>query len=452
MSATMRSPGASDKCVGKVRISLRACLVIVLYYVVYCIHHRSYPTRMHRFSRSPIRNGSARHDGAERVQTVPARRLTDDLSKRVTAPDSRSLAELPRASALNSAPLGLCPLGLVMDATAQHVELVHNLRFGPKREGSCSTPRIERTRRPPRRAVSYCPSGWVGCLGPATRPRMLSRIARRCYARGASDPWMKVKQLPDATLSALADVLEIRAADPIQANIRETVLTSALKHAPVDAAVCEIGCGTGAVSRHIASLPGVGRVVGVDPSPSFLSRARAIVSPVEYVSGFGSALPLPGTSQDVVVLWTLLAHVPADATPQVLSEARRVLKPGGSVVLFDNDVCAWTFGMQEMNDPMQRAVDALTQAYITDPFLSRKFPTLLQEAGFTPGTLSIHPTVAVTEDSHGYGLVQRGIELMLSSGQIEETEADMFRAEAKRRVAEGRFNGLVTYGSCIGTR
>ena len=55
-----------------------------------------------------------------------------------------------------------------------------------------------------------------------------------------------------------------------------------------------------------------------------------------------------------------------------------------------------TFGIGEA-DPMQRAVDALTHAYIRDPYLVRKMPSLLHKAGFVPGALAIHPTVVVTQ-------------------------------------------------------
>jgi SAM-dependent methyltransferase len=37
----------------------------------------------------------------------------------------------------------------------------------------------------------------------------------------------------------------------------------------------EVGCGTGAISRVIASWPGVAEVVGVDPSPLLLAKAEA---------------------------------------------------------------------------------------------------------------------------------------------------------------------------------
>ena len=46
---------------------------------------------------------------------------------------------------------------------------------------------------------------------------------------------------------------------------------------PDNARVLEVGCGPGPVARALASRPGIGEVIGVDPSPIFVrepDRAR----------------------------------------------------------------------------------------------------------------------------------------------------------------------------------
>ena len=56
---------------------------------------------------------------------------------------------------------------------------------------------------------------------------------------------------------------------------------------PRRARVLEVGCGTGAVTRELAAWPGVAEVVGLDPSPTFLTSARRHHSPgnVAFVEG-----------------------------------------------------------------------------------------------------------------------------------------------------------------------
>ena len=57
--------------------------------------------------------------------------------------------------------------------------------------------------------------------------------------------------------------------------------------------------------------------------------------------GDARALDLPDGHFDVVVAHTLLSHV--DEPVRVLEEARRVLRPGGTLVVFDGDYAtlAW---------------------------------------------------------------------------------------------------------------
>lgn len=72
----------------------------------------------------------------------------------------------------------------------------------------------------------------------------------------------------------LADIIEARFADRRhQAMLHGYLSAIAL---PPGAAVLEIGCGTGAVTRTLAQWPGVGNATGVDPSPVFIARAREL--------------------------------------------------------------------------------------------------------------------------------------------------------------------------------
>src|SRR5688572_31832399 len=102
----------------------------------------------------------------------------------------------------------------------------------------------------------------------------------------------------------LAATLELRAADPAQrAMFAEYAAGLRL---PDGAEVLEVGCGTGAISRKLAALPGVARVTGIDPSPLFVSRAKELAAglPIEFDMGDGRALDLPGEAFDAVVFHT----------------------------------------------------------------------------------------------------------------------------------------------------
>ena len=105
---------------------------------------------------------------------------------------------------------------------------------------------------------------------------------------------------------------------------------------PDHARVLEIGCGTGAISRIIARRPGVAQVVGVDPSSVLVAKARELatgISNVSFEEADGRHLPMDEETFDAAVLHRVVSHIPKPEC--VLAQASRVLRPGGSLALFD---------------------------------------------------------------------------------------------------------------------
>jgi ubiquinone/menaquinone biosynthesis C-methylase UbiE len=103
--------------------------------------------------------------------------------------------------------------------------------------------------------------------------------------------------------------------------------------------VLDIGCGTGSLVTLIKRLHPDVEVVGLDPDPRALTRARrkaerAAVS-VQFDQGFSDELPYPGDSFDRVFSSFMFHHLGADEKEKTLSEVRRVLRPGGSVHMLD---------------------------------------------------------------------------------------------------------------------
>jgi ubiquinone/menaquinone biosynthesis C-methylase UbiE len=92
------------------------------------------------------------------------------------------------------------------------------------------------------------------------------------------------------------------------------------------------GVGTG---LDLPLLPGLHRYTALDFNAAMLSRAkpRGAGLQVDWVMGDSMALPFPDAQFDHVVLHLILAVVPHPA--QCLSEAGRVLRPGGTIIIFD---------------------------------------------------------------------------------------------------------------------
>jgi SAM-dependent methyltransferase len=90
--------------------------------------------------------------------------------------------------------------------------------------------------------------------------------------------------------------------------------------------VLDLGCGDGRVAGELSRAGA--RVSGVDPSSAALERARAAYPQLDFHAPLADGrLSLPDCSFEVVISLNVLQHV-AD-TQLLLSEARRVLVPGG---------------------------------------------------------------------------------------------------------------------------
>ena len=103
---------------------------------------------------------------------------------------------------------------------------------------------------------------------------------------------------------------------------------------PAEWVVGDLGCGTGALVEALA--PHVRQVIGVDASEEMLGTARARIGAVPTVDlrrGTLEALPIDDATLDAALMMLVLHHLPSPVG--ALVEARRVLKPGGRVLIVD---------------------------------------------------------------------------------------------------------------------
>ncbi|HUP01112.1 MAG TPA: class I SAM-dependent methyltransferase [Gemmatimonadota bacterium] len=131
--------------------------------------------------------------------------------------------------------------------------------------------------------------------------------------------------------SRLAPVYDKRWSFYIEATTRATM---ARLSPPPNARVLDVGCGTGVLLQELArEFPQVS-LVGLDPVPEMLAVARSRVPPgTELHEGWAEELPFADGHFDVVVSCNVLHYIrrPVPA----LMEVRRVLRPGGEVVITD---------------------------------------------------------------------------------------------------------------------
>jgi ubiquinone/menaquinone biosynthesis C-methylase UbiE len=149
---------------------------------------------------------------------------------------------------------------------------------------------------------------------------------------------------------------------------------------PPGGAVVEVGAGTGSLTRLLrATLPQDATLTAVDPDERALAIGRRRApgpGTIAWRTAKAEALPLPDASQAVVVTALVLHHLPLPGKRAALAEARRVLRPGGLLLVAD-------FGPPQ--DPVMalafkiiRLVDGPTTAGHADGVVAR----LVADAGF----------------------------------------------------------------------
>ena len=150
----------------------------------------------------------------------------------------------------------------------------------------------------------------------------------------------------------------------------------------------EPGCGVGAQTeillRHFPDL----HVTGVDASDTNLEAAAENLAEqpwaagrYELVLGDIARLDLPADEFDAAFLCWILEHVPDPA--RVLSEARRLLRPGSPIVV--NEVQNATFFLAPYSPSTLAYWTAFNDHQLElggDPFVGAKLGNLLQRVGY----------------------------------------------------------------------
>ena len=264
------------------------------------------------------------------------------------------------------------------------------------------------------------------------------------------DVYRSVTELDPAVAEKLADAMELRATEPQQqAMLSDYLADLAL---PDRARVLEIGCGTGAISRVLATRPEAAVVVGVDPSEVFLRRARQLAEGLPNLTferADGADVPMPDGSVDAVILHTVLSHVPDPAA--VLAEAHRLVRPGGRLAAFEGDYATTTVALGP-TDPLQACADAFIDSYVNDCWVVRRLPALLSEVGFSDVRLRSHGYVQTSDPIYLLSIVDRGADALAAAHLARDDLVEALKTEARHRVDTGRFFGHIAYASATATR
>lgn len=95
--------------------------------------------------------------------------------------------------------------------------------------------------------------------------------------------------------------------------------------------ICDMGCGPGHVARFLRDAGA--KIFGLDLSPRMVEIARQLNPDISFREGDMLALGLPSESIGGICAFYAIVNFPERLLPQVFGEMRRVLQPGGLLLL-----------------------------------------------------------------------------------------------------------------------
>lgn len=148
-----------------------------------------------------------------------------------------------------------------------------------------------------------------------------------------------------------------------------------------DHRVLDVGCGTGTLLRLAGELHSRAQLVGIDPDPHIIERARTKLrhfgGRVTLEQASATALPFVPESFDRALSTLTFHHLPRESKAEAMREIHRVLRPLGEFHLGD-------FGQPDTT--LMHLVSALTER-IGGEYPRENYggllPSMLRDAGFS---------------------------------------------------------------------
>ena len=166
----------------------------------------------------------------------------------------------------------------------------------------------------------------------------------------------------------------VHARGPDLAEARQRVRAGLSK----EAQALDVGCGAGHLSFTLAQA--LNRVVALDPSPGMLTtvaQAAAARGLPQVETRQGSAASLPFADQAFDLVGTRYSAHHWLGIPDCVRELRRVLKPGGALLVIDI-----TGHADPLVDTHLQAMELLRDPSHVRDYSEHEWLTLLQQAGF----------------------------------------------------------------------
>ncbi|MFG1706230.1 methyltransferase domain-containing protein [Nonomuraea sp. M3C6] len=206
--------------------------------------------------------------------------------------------------------------------------------------------------------------------------------------------------------------------------------SSELLGLPDGAAVVDVGCGAGRAVHELGERGA--RAIGVDVSEEMIAVARRRWPQADFRIGDAFGLPLED-GEVAGYRAEKVFHELADAA-KALEEAKRVLAPGGRVVLIGQD---WDTFVIDSDDPALTRTIVHARADLTaNPRAARRYRNLLLDTGFEDVAVEAH--MSVFTDAAMLPMLTGIAEGARAAGAVTPEQEAAWVSEQKERAQAGR--------------
>ena len=270
----------------------------------------------------------------------------------------------------------------------------------------------------------------------------------------ARDPHRFVNELDKAAIDRLVARLESRAKDQVFTRLFDKY-AARIDPGP-SGQVLEVGCGTGAMTRALARRAAFsGKATGVDQSRHFIDAARqfaqdeSVAEQVDFLVGDAHSLDFPDGTFDAVFAHTLISHVTDPAA--VLREMVRVLRPGGTLAIFDGDYASMTYGHPD-HELGHRMDVALVRASFNNPRIMRDLPRLMPGFGLSLTAAWGDAVTEVGSGSYFKSFVETYAPYITTAGLAPADTVAAWLGAQRQALEDGTFFAACTYYTYLACR
>lgn len=201
--------------------------------------------------------------------------------------------------------------------------------------------------------------------------------------------------------------------------------------------VLDLGCGIGGATFPLAELVGpAGFVAGVDISSAMIDVAKGRVNGsagIEFRVGEACSIPYPKGFFDAARCERVFLYLPDRLA--AIREMKRVVKPGGRIVLLDTDMDSTA--VYSKKPQLARKMTSIVAATMPNPNSARDLPALAKDAGLKE--IRVQTLALPTPHEFFLKVMAGSLEKAVEMGTVAAPEAAEFLEEQSALNASGDF-------------